>query len=111
MKYITRKEELMLLAILKLGSGAYLVRLREFLNDNTEKRWTVGNVFVTLEKLEESDYIRSRIGEPTAKRGGKAIKYYQVTDSGREALRTVKTVQDEMWDGIYDFVFDNRGTS
>ena len=79
MKYLTRKDELMLLAILKLGDNAYLVKLREYLNKNTDKKWSIGNVFVTLERLEELGYISPHVGEPTSKRGGKAIKYYYVT--------------------------------
>ena len=105
MKYLTRKDELMLLAILKLSDNAYLVTLREFLNHNTDKKWSIGHVFVTLEKLEELGYIAPYIGEPSPKRGGKGIKYYKVTETGIEALKVTKTMQDNLWDSVYDPVF------
>ena len=107
MKYLTRKDELMLLSILKLADDASLVKLREFLIDSTKKSWSIGNVFVSLEKLEELGYIAPKLGESTAKRGGKAVKFYHVTDNGLEALREIKEIQDGMWDGLTDVVFIN----
>ena len=107
MKNLTLKDELMLLAILRLQDDAYLVKLREYLNNNTNKKWTIGNVFVSLDKLEELDYISPYLGEPTAKRGGKAIKYYKVTDAGIEALKATRAMQDSMWDGLYDLIFSD----
>ena len=106
MKYLTRKDELLLLAILKLEDNAYLVKLREFLNVNTTKKWSVGNIFVSLDRLERQGLINPKIGEPKAIRGGKAIKYYRVTDVGLSALRETKIVQDDMWDGLIKIVFN-----
>ena len=105
MKYLTRREELMLLSILRLKDNAYLVTLRELLNENTDKKWSIGNVFDSLDKLEEAGYISPRIGEPSAKRGGKTVKYYSVTKLGIEALKTTRSVQDAMWEGLYDIVY------
>ena len=105
MKYLTRRDELMLLSILRLGDNAYLVTLRELLNENTEKKWSIGNVFDSLDKLEEKGFIFPRIGEPSSKRGGKAVKYYNVTKSGIEALKAAKSVHDSMWEGLYDIVY------
>lgn len=107
MKSLTLKDELMLLAILKLKDDAYLVKLREYLNKNTNKKWSIGNIFVSLDKLEEMGYISPYLGEPTAKRGGKAIKYYRVTEPGIEALKATRTMQDGMWDGLYDMIFNS----
>ena len=105
MKLLTRKDELMLLAVLRLGAEtASLVSLRELLIESTGTQWTVGNVFVSLDKLEGAGYISSRLGAPTARRGGKAVKYYTVTPSGLQALREIRAVQDDMWDGLHDMV-------
>ncbi|MCP4728263.1 MAG: PadR family transcriptional regulator [bacterium] len=106
MEYLTRKDELMMLAILRLGDEAYLVKLREYLNENTDKKWSVGNVFVTLERLESMGFISPRIGEPTSKRGGKAIKFYSITKAGIKSLKATKNLQDNMWEGLQDMVFN-----
>ena len=105
MKTLTRKDELMLLAILRLGDEASLVKLRELLMEQTGKQWSIGNVFVSLDKLEEAGFIRAKLGEPSGKRGGKAVKFYRITKLGLRALRQIKELQDGMWSGVYDLVF------
>lgn len=108
MKYLTMKDEILLLSILRLKSDAYLVNIREYLIKSTVKKWSVGNVFVSLSKLENQHYILPRIGDPSAKRGGKAIKYYDITDLGFEALINTKKMQDEMWNGLHNIVFEKN---
>ncbi len=100
--YLTRKEELILLAVHKLGDSANLVRVREILNVSTGREWTVGNVYVPLDRMTKLGYLESRIGEPTARRGGKAVKYYALTRQGKEALAELKRVHDAMWNGVSD---------
>ncbi len=98
--YLTRKEELILLAVHKLGDEASLVRVREILNVSTGHEWTVGNVYVPLDRMKKLGYLEARIGEPTARRGGKAVKYYALTRLGKEALAELKRVHDTMWNGV-----------
>lgn len=106
MKTLTRKDEMMLLAILRLGKEAALVALREILNARTGKPWSVGNVFVSLEKLEKLGYINSSMGAPSAKRGGRAVKFYAVTCVGLQALREAREMQDSLWEGLHDVIFN-----
>ena len=103
--YITRNDEMILLSIFRLGDNAYLVTLLDLLNSSTKKKWTIGNLFVALEKLEETGYISSVLSEPVKKKGGKAIKYYSVTENGVTALKTVRSSQDALWDGLYEKIF------
>jgi PadR family transcriptional regulator PadR len=100
--YLTRKEELILLAVHKLGGKAGLVRVREILNVSTGHEWTVGNVYVPLDRMMKLGYLEARVGEPTARRGGKAVKYYHLSRQGKEALAELKRVHDTMWKGVTD---------
>jgi PadR family transcriptional regulator PadR len=100
--YLTRKEELILLAVHKLGDSASLVKVREILNVSTGHEWTVGNVYVPLDRMTKLGYLETRVGEPTARRGGKAVKYYVLTRLGNEALAELKRVHDTMWNGVSD---------
>lgn len=104
--YLTRKEELILLAVHKLGVLASLVSVREILNVSTGRDWTVGNVYVPLGRLEKLGYLETRVGEPTARRGGKAVKYYALSRQGKEALAELKRVHDTMWNGVSDFALE-----
>jgi DNA-binding PadR family transcriptional regulator len=100
--YLTRKEELILLAVHKLGDSASLVKVREILNVSTGHEWTVGNVYVPLDRMTKLGYLEARVGEPTARRGGKAVKYYALTRQGKESLAELKRVHDTMWEGVSD---------
>lgn len=102
--YLTRKEELILLSIYKLGDSASLVKVREILNVFTGREWTVGNVYVPLGRLTKLGYLETQVGEPTARRGGKAVRYYALTRQGKRALVELKKVHDTMWNGISDLV-------
>lgn len=104
--YLTRKEELILLAVHKLGDTASLVKVRELLNVSTGQEWTVGNVYVPLDRMTKLGYLDTQVGEPTARRGGKAVKYYSLSQEGKEALAELKRVHDTMWNGVSDPVIE-----
>jgi len=97
MKYPTKKEELLLLAVLRLRNQASLVSIRKLLSESTGENWSVGNVYVALDNLLRAGYLEVFIGEPRAKRGGKAVKYYRLTEEGFKALAEIKKIQDIMW--------------
>jgi DNA-binding PadR family transcriptional regulator len=97
MKYLTRKEEMILLAVLKLDKNASLVNIRKYLTSASGQNWSVGNVYVPLDRMSKLDYLETRVGDPTAKRGGKAVKFYRLTRKGKEALIELKKVHERMW--------------
>ena len=81
-------EQMVLLAILHLGDGAYAVPIRDELAARASRRIARGALYTTLDRLESKGYLRSRVGEPIAARGGRARRYYAVTARGLAALRT-----------------------
>jgi len=100
MKYLTRQEELILLTIFRLKGKSYLIEIREHLIKHTEKKWSLSSVYVPLDRLRRDGYLDTVLGNPEPKRGGKAIKYYQLTKKSLTALEEVKNIHDVMWDGI-----------
>ena len=108
MNFLTRKEELILLAVLKLGASASLVKIREFLVKSTGQNWSVGNVYVPLDRMSRLDYLETQIGAPTPSRGGKAVKFYHLTQNGAQALMILKKVNDSMWAGLPELFFEKK---
>lgn len=108
MNFLTRKEELILLAILQLGESASLVKIREFLVKSTGQMWSVGNVYVPLDRMSRMDYLKTLIGAPTSSRGGKAVKYYRLSKKGMEALMALKKVNETMWAGMSRLIFEKK---
>jgi DNA-binding PadR family transcriptional regulator len=79
-------EILVMLAVLRLGPGAYGVTIRDELEEETSRRLTLGTIYKTLGRLEDKRYLRSRTSEPTAERGGRRKKLYEVSPTGLVAI-------------------------
>ncbi len=47
-----------------------------------------------------SGYLKSFTGAPTSKRGGKAVKFFEFSKKGKEALTELKAVNDALWKGV-----------
>ena len=94
---ITRKEEQILLAIVHLENKAYLVNIREKLKEIIGRYLDVGSINKTLTKLEREEYLKSTLGRPSPVRGGKAIKYYSLTEKACQALSDVRALQIKFW--------------
>ena len=84
--YIAEFEELVMLAILKLGGDAYGASIYEALEE-IGRSTAIGALYTTLGRLEGKGLISSRVGEPNASRGGRAKKFYKVEGNGIVALR------------------------
>jgi DNA-binding PadR family transcriptional regulator len=79
-------EQLVLLALLRLGPRAYGIAIATELMDRTGRSATLGSVYKTLTRLEQKGYVRTTVGEPTPERGGRRKRYYRLSPSGRAAL-------------------------
>jgi DNA-binding PadR family transcriptional regulator len=95
-------EELVLLAVLRLGDEAYGGRIREELRALAGRSVSISTIYVTLMRLEEKGYARSWRGEPSSARGGKAKRHYAVSPAGLDVLQEVREVRERMWDGALE---------
>ncbi|NIM89907.1 MAG: hypothetical protein GTO17_03055 [Candidatus Aminicenantes bacterium] len=100
MTYLTKQEELFMLAILGLKEPAYLVNIRNFLLEHTGNDWAFGSLYVTLDKLKKKNLVETYSGKPRKTQGGKAIQFYRLTDDGLNALAEAKRLHDIMWRGF-----------
>ena len=79
-------EQLILLAILRLGDAAYGVTIRAELAERGGRHVAPGALYTALERLEAKRAITSRMGDPTPQRGGRVKRYVTVTPVVKEAL-------------------------
>jgi len=93
--YIGELEELVLMAILKLGPDAYGAAVHEALED-AGRKLSIGALYTTLSRLEDKGLIGSWMGEPTAERGGRAKKYFKVNAAGARALREAQQPRQKL---------------
>ena len=79
-------EQLILLALLRLGDDAYGVTVRREIESRTGRIISSGAVYTALERLEARGYVSSELGEPTPQRGGRRKKFYHLEPAGARAL-------------------------
>jgi len=81
-------ELVVLLALLRLGEGAYGASIREEIQSRTGRSVTPGAIYPTLDRLEQKGFVRSYLGEPEPVRGGRARRHFALKPAGiREARR------------------------
>ena len=97
MELLTKPEELLLLAICNLGEEAYGVEILKYLTEKTGKEWSIGSIYVPLDRLVRMGYLDTRQGEPTSKRGGRRKRFYRLTQTGKNVLLENRKVQEKMW--------------
>lgn len=89
-------EQRLMLAILRLQPAAYGVALQKELKARTGRNYSVGTVYAALDRLEDSGFVKSKEGEATAARGGRAKLYFSLTAPGQTALQASLNVIDNL---------------
>lgn len=97
MKYLSRPEELILLAVWKMKEKPYGVNIRNFIMELTGKYWSIGSIYVPLDRLENRGCLTSRLADPTPERGGKRKRYYELTKEGLEQLDEIRKIYQTVW--------------
>jgi DNA-binding PadR family transcriptional regulator len=93
-------EQMVLLAIVRLGDGVYGVPIVDEIQRRTGRSVAPAAVYVTLRRLEQKGLLSSWLGDPTPDRGGKARRCVKVTRAGLESLRESRQALDQMWKGL-----------
>jgi len=99
-RILTRSEEFLLLAVVRLGDRAYPVSIFDEIVKTTGSSLTLGAIYFPLQRLEERGFLTSYLGDPTAERSGKSKRYYLATKEGLQALAITRKAQERMWEGI-----------
>lgn len=95
-------EQLVMLALVRVGDDAYGVPVHEELSSRARRAVSLAAVYKTLERLEAKGFVSSRVGDPTPERGGRRRKYFKLETRGRQALRESLAVLRRMTAGIED---------
>jgi DNA-binding PadR family transcriptional regulator len=93
-------EQVVLLAILRLGEDAYGVPIAAEIEEQTGRELTLATIYKTLTRLEAKELVVARMGDPTPQRGGRRKRYYSLTTAGRTAVRHSLTVLRRMTRGL-----------
>jgi DNA-binding PadR family transcriptional regulator len=93
-------EQIVLLAVLRLQDAAYGVSIRREIAQRTGRDPAAGALYTTLDRMEQKGLVKSRMGDPTPERGGRAKRYYRVTSPGSAAIARAQRAYQRMLEGL-----------
>ena len=102
-------ETLILLATLRLGEEAYGVSIRDEIDARTGRRLTRGAIYTALKRLRDKGLLEAEVGDPAPYRGGRAKRFFTVSTTGMQALRTATANLDRMRAGMDALLAEGRG--
>lgn len=98
--YLGEFEQIVLLALVRLGEDAYGMRVRQEIEERTRRDVSIGAVYATLDRMESKGWVKSSLGKPSAERGGRAKRTFVLTAAGKKSLAMTQRSLQGMLDGI-----------
>lgn len=99
MELLSRKEELILYSIWKLGENAYGISIRDELERSFGIKWLFGSIYTPISKLYDKGLILKSEHLPLEK-GERPRVLFSLTPEGKKALSEVKAFSTALWAGI-----------
>ena len=97
MNILSRADEILLLAILRLKDNAYGVPIVKEVEKRTGKKLKLGGLWVSLDILAKKGLLGKKMGDPSPTRGGRSKIYYSLTPYGIKALERVNDFNRMLW--------------
>jgi PadR family transcriptional regulator, regulatory protein PadR len=97
--HIGEFEELVLLAVQRLGDEAYGVSIKQLLERETTRAVSIGAVYASLDRLEGKGLVESRMTPGGAARGARQRRSFLASAAGLRALKEMRRVRDRLWHG------------
>jgi DNA-binding PadR family transcriptional regulator len=99
---LSRAEEIILLAIVKLKGNAYGISIRNLIKKETKVEWSFAQIYDPLNKLFQKGYVQKIPGDSTQERGGRPKCLYEITLAGKKVLHEIRQIQEAMWENVSD---------
>ncbi|MBU8923038.1 MAG: helix-turn-helix transcriptional regulator [Bacteroidales bacterium] len=106
---LTRNDEILLLAVLRLKDNAYGVTIIAEVEQRAGKKLKFGGLWVSMDNLAKKNLVEKRMADPEPHRGGKSKCYYRLTKQGILALKETAELQENLWKGIPGIIEGTEG--
>ena len=100
-------EELVLALVAALQEEAYGAAISQEIETRFKRPVTLSAVHVTLYRLEDKGYIKSRMGGATSERGGRRKRIFTITSAGVAVLKAMKESRLELWSMVPQLKFNS----
>ncbi len=104
MDLITRLEEAILIAVIRLEDGAYGVTINREVSRIFGRNYTMGALYCSLDQLYQKGLVSKTQADPSPERGGKSKTFYRLTREGKFALDAVRRHHESIWSTIPDLI-------
>ena len=98
--YLGEFEELVLLSVAMFDGEAYSVQITHVINEQADRDARINQVHASLQRLESKGMVVSRMGDPTAERGGRRKRLFSITAYGHQVLLNIQSVRNNYWNLI-----------
>jgi PadR family transcriptional regulator, regulatory protein PadR len=89
-----------LLAVARLGDGAYGLAIRRDLGARTARDYSVGTIYTTLARLEAKGLVAAHLTASLPVRGGRGRREFRLTAPGARALEGARRLAASVWGGV-----------
>ena len=100
MNFLSRIEEILLIAIWKLGDNAYGTTILEQVEKDTGTTWLSGAVYGVLTRLLKNEYVEAKKEESKRDSVGRPRIYYKITETGLKKLTMLQEINRTLWEGM-----------
>ena len=93
-------EQMVLLAILRLGDEAFALAVLKELDRQAGREVSRGSLYKTLDRMEAKGLVEWAQEPTLPERGGHPRRLFQVTPAGALVLRASRDALFRLWDGL-----------
>lgn len=97
--YLGEFELVVLLALARLGPGAYGASIHAEILDRTGRDVSIPSVYVTLKRMEKKGLVISSVGDSDAD-VARPTRNYRLTEEGRDAVERSRVLFESLWAGV-----------
>lgn len=96
-EFLGEFEEIILTLVAGLQEDAYGAAIAEEIETRLKREVNLSAVHVTLYRLEDKGFIKSKFGGGTNERGGRKKRIFTITNSGLAMLKAMKEARLDLW--------------
>ena len=93
-------ELMIMLAIMRLEDAAYGVPISREIEESAGRAVAMATVYASLDRLEARGLVKSRLGDPTPERGGRAKRLFTMTAAGIREVQDARRALTQLWNRL-----------
>jgi DNA-binding PadR family transcriptional regulator len=99
-EFLGEFEELILTLVAALREEAYGAAISDEIEKKLNREVTLSSIHITLYRLEDKGYVKSKVGGATNERGGRRKRIFTITNAGMAMLRAIQASRLTLWKRI-----------